>query len=209
MAVDLPTLLAPRRCAFLMMECQEGVIGTSGLGDLPDAVRRHGVVDNIAHLLAGARAARVPVFHLLAARRPDHGGSSANCRLFARGRKVEPLVDGSPRQRPVAALAPHPDDYVVTRFHGVSPFHGTELDSLLRNLGVQTVVATGVSVNVALLGLSIEAVNFGYQVVLPRDAVAGVPDDYVDAVFRHTLALLATECRSDAVAAAWSSGRAT
>ena len=38
-----------------------------------------------------------------------------------------------------------------------------------------TVVATGVSVNLGVLGLAIEACNLGYQVVVPRDAVAGHP----------------------------------
>ena len=38
----------------------------------------------------------------------------------------------------------------------ISPFHGTELDAILRNLGVRTVVATGVSVNVGVLGMTIE-----------------------------------------------------
>lgn len=204
MPVDLKTLVAPSTCAFLMMECQEGVIGETGLGELPAAVKRNGMVGNIRRLLSCARENRIPVFHLLAARRADHGGSSANCRLLAYGRKGEPLLDGIPRQRPVAGLEPHPGDYVLTRLHGVSPFHASELDALLRNLGVRTVVATGVSINIALTALTIEAVNNGYQVVLPRDAVAGTPDEYVDAVFRHTLSLLATETTSDAVAAAWS-----
>ena len=49
----------------------------------------------------------------------------------------------------------------------------TSLDPVLRNLGVTTIVAAGVSVNVAIMGFMFEAVNLGYQFVLPRDAVAG------------------------------------
>ena len=41
-----------------------------------------------------------------------------------------------------------------------------------------TVVATGVSVNVGIMGLCLSAVDLGYQVVLVRDAVAGVPAEY-------------------------------
>ncbi len=206
MPIDLSSLVLPAHSALLIMECQEGVIGASGIGDLPEAVRRHGVIDKIAALLGAARAANVPVFHLLAGRRTDHGGSSANCKLLALGRKSTPLVPGSPRQLPVAPLTPEPHDYVLTRFHGLTPFHGTELDALLRNLGIRTVVATGVSVNVGITGLTIEAVNSGYQVVLPRDAVGGTPDDYVDAVFRNTLQLLATVTSAAEVAAVWHPG---
>jgi nicotinamidase-related amidase len=94
-------------------------------------------------------------------------------------------------------------DYVLTRYHGISPFHGTELDQLLRNLGVRTVVATGVSVNVGVLAMTIEAVNAGYQVVIPREAITGTPDAYVEAVLDNTLRLLATITPVDDVVAAW------
>ncbi|TMA50400.1 MAG: cysteine hydrolase, partial [Deltaproteobacteria bacterium] len=136
-------------------------------------------------------------------RRPDGGGAVANCLLLAAGRKGTPLLPGSPEQAVVAPLAPVDGDYVVTRFHGVTPFHGTELDALLRNLGVRTVVASGVSVNVGIVGLAIEAINAGYQVVIPRDAVAGTPAEYVDAVFEHTLRLLATIITADRLLEAW------
>jgi nicotinamidase-related amidase len=145
----------------------------------------------------------VPVFYLTVGRRADGGGSTANCLLLALGRKGTPLVPGSPLHAVVPSLAPQDGDYVVNRFHGVTPFHRTELDQLLRNLGVRTVVVTGVSVNVGITGLTIEAVNCGYQVVIPREAVTGTPDDYVDAMFEHTLRLLATVTTVDEVVAAW------
>jgi len=49
-------------------------------------------------------------------------------------------------------------------------------------------------------------VNLGYQVVLPRDAVAGIPQEYADAVIDGTLALLATVTTTDEVLAAWEPG---
>ena len=85
----------------------------------------------------------------------------------------------------------------------MSPFTGTALDVTLRNLGITTVVATGVSVNLAIFGLAIEAVNLGYQVVLPTDCVAGVPAGYAKDVIRHSLALLATRTTADDLVALW------
>ena len=64
-------------------------------------------------------------------------------------------------------------------------------------------VATGVSVNLGVLGLAIEACNLGYQVVVPRDAVAGIPTDYADAVLDNTFPLIATLTTTDEVVAAW------
>jgi nicotinamidase-related amidase len=203
MPIDLTQLLDPTHTAVLVMECQEGIVGGAGFGALGEAVQRQGTIGHIGRVLEAARAVRVPIFYLTVARRTDSGGGTANCLLLALGRKGEPLLPGSKRQAVVDALAPRDGDYVLTRFHGVTPFHATELDQLLRNLGVRTVVATGVSINVGVTGLVIEAVNSGYQVVIPRQAVAGTPDEYVDAVLTHTLRLLATVTAVDDVVAAW------
>jgi hypothetical protein len=46
-------------------------------------------------------------------------------------------------------------------------------------------------------------VNAGYQVVVPRDAVAGLPADYVDAVFANTLGLIATVTTTADVLSMW------
>jgi nicotinamidase-related amidase len=204
MPIDRRQLLDPHHTAVLVMECQEGIVGGgAALGALGEAVARHDTIMQIQCVLDAARVARVPIFYLTVARRADSGGATANCLLLALGRKGEPLLPGSARQAVVAPLAPREGDYVLTRFHGVTPFHGTELDQLLRNLGVHTVVATGVSVNIGITGLTIEAVNSGYQVVIPRQAVTGTPDDYVDAMLAHTLRLLATVTSVDDVVAAW------
>ena len=48
-----------------------------------------------------------------------------------------------------------------------------------------------------------DAVNLGYRFVLPRDAVAGVPEEYADAVIDTTLSLLATVVTTDDVLAVW------
>jgi len=74
---------------------------------------------------------------------------------------------------------------------------------VLRNLGVTTVVLTGVSVNVAITNLAFDAVNLGYQVVIPRDAVAGVPPSYADEVIANTLSVVATITTTDDVLTAW------
>jgi biuret amidohydrolase len=206
MPVDLKALLEPPRAALLMMECQEGIVGEhAALGALGEAVRRHGTIAQIARVLRAARAAKAPVFHCTMARREDGGGAVVNCLLLAATRRSPGpgLVPGSPQWAPVKELAPVETDWVLTRFHGISPFHGTELDQILRNLGVRTVVATGVSVNVGVLAMTIEALNAGYQVVIPREAVAGTPDEYVEAVMTNTLRLLATIAPVDDVVAAW------
>ena len=89
----------------------------------------------------------------------------------------------------------------------MTPFTATSLDQILRNLGIRTVVATGVSINLGVWGMAMSAMDLGYQVVIPRDAVAGVPREYADAVLDNSLSLIATLVSSEQLLDRWQSGR--
>jgi nicotinamidase-related amidase len=67
-------------------------------------------------------------------------------------------------------------------------------------------VATGVSVNIGVFGMVLSAVDLGYQVVLPRDGVAGVPADYAETVIDQALSLLSTVVTSEDLLAVWETG---
>jgi biuret amidohydrolase len=56
---------------------------------------------------------------------------------------------------------------------------------------------------VAITNLVMDAVNAAYQVVVPRDAVAGVPADHATAIIDNTLSLLATITNTDDLLRAW------
>ncbi|MGB3521105.1 MAG: isochorismatase family protein, partial [Mycobacterium sp.] len=132
------------------------------------------------------------VVHCLVHRRPDGLGSNHNARLFAAGRRAVRIDPGSAGATLLPEFGPEPSDLVLSRCHGLGPMGGTDLDAVLRNLGVSTVVAVGVSLNVAIPNLVMDAVNAAYRVVVPRDAVAGVPAEYGAAIIDNTLSLLAT-----------------
>lgn len=204
MPIDLAALLDPSTVALVTQECQHGVIGEGApLAELAAAARAT-VVPNVARLASAARARGVPVIHCVAARREDGRGSNTNARLFAAMRKHGVgLTPGTKAVEVVEEIAQQPTDVVLTRLHGLGPMGGTDLDAVLRNLGVRTVVGVGVSVNVGMLSFALDAVNAGYQFVLPRDAVAGVPAEYVEAVIEHTLSLIATVVSTDDVVDAW------
>ena len=204
MPIDLADLVLPARTAVITQECQGAIVGPSaGLRELAEEAQRE-AVPNIARLLPAARAAGAQVVHCLAHRRPDGRGGNRNARLLAGVASLGiDMAPGTPGGSVVPELGPEPSDLVLARLHGLGPMGGTDLDPILRNLGVTTIVATGVSVNVAIINLVMDAVNLGYQVVVPRDAVAGVPAQYADAVIDGTLALLATITTTDALIAAW------
>lgn len=196
-----------RGAALVTSECQNGVIGSlSVLPELATAAAST-VIPNGARLCAAARGAGVPVLHCVAGRRTDDRGSNRNARLFNAMLKSPVRLDlGAPETDVVPEFDVQPSDFVLSRIHGLNPMAGTDLDPILRNLGVRTLVVVGVSVNVAVTNLVLDAVNLGYDVVLPRDAVAGVPSSYADAVIDNTLALLAEVVSTDDLLAAWTTG---
>ncbi len=205
MPVDVAALVAPGHTALVLQEVQNGVVGErSALPALADAAAAAGLIPHCAALARAARAAGVPVFHCTAETRDDLKGANRNARLFLGVRKTPvPLSPGSDAVQVPAAIGVDPGDIVLPRHHGLGPMTGTQLDSMLRNLAVTTIVGVGVSVNIGMTNFAFDAVNRGYQFVMPTDAVAGVPADYAAAVIANTLSLVATLTTTDAVVAAW------
>ena len=204
MPLDLAALLDPAHTAIVTSEVQNGVVGAhSALPALAEAAAEE-LLPNLIRLLPAARTAGVQVVHCTAYRRADGKGANKNARLFLGVRKSPvQLLPGTSEVEVIPELGPEPEDLVLTRTHGLDPMTGTDLDPVLRNLGVRTIVVTGVSVNVAITNLVMDAVNLGYDVVLPRDAVCGIPRDYADAVIDNTLALLATVVTTDDLLEIW------
>jgi biuret amidohydrolase len=201
---SLAELLDPSTTALVTQECQGGVIGAqAALPMLAEEARRE-AIPNIVALVDAAREAGVTVVHCLIQRRADGRGSSTNARLFAAGKSFDvDLTPGSEGASVLPEIGFAPTDLVLARTHGLGPMGGTDLDSVLRNLGIRTIVGVGVSVNVAITNFVMDAVNRNYQFVLPRDAVSGFPRDYADAVIDNTLALLTTVTTADDVIDAW------
>jgi biuret amidohydrolase len=203
MTTQLAELAAPEHTAIVTQECQGAVIGPhAGLALLAEEARRV-ALPNIVKLLPAARAAGVRVVHCLVQRRPDGLGSNHNAKIFAIGSGGVDITPGTPGAALLPELGPEPTDLVLSRWHGVGPMGGTDLDAVLRNLGVSTVVVVGVSLNIAIPNFVMDAVNAAYRVIVPADAVAGIPADYGAAVIANTLSLLATITTTDDLLQVW------
>jgi nicotinamidase-related amidase len=205
----LQRVVAPQSCAVLTMEMQNGIIAGDAL--FPDLVARvedAGIVDTTRRLCAGARRAGARVVHCTKVTRPDGAGQAVNCKVFALGEKLriangrDSVEIGSKGADLVDGLR-DPSDFEVSRLHGMTPFTASALDQILRNLGISTVVLTGVSLNLGIFGMALSALDLGYQVVIAEDAVTGVPEEYCRQVLDHSLSLIATIVGADEILAAW------
>lgn len=194
----------PGRTAVVAVECQEGVLGASSV--LPELARStKELIGRLSGFLDDARRARVPVVHATFAG-PLGGSARGTAPLW---RILAPLTDQWTDNHPATRVLPDllgDGDLVLPRHHGLNPARGTELLPVLRGKGIDTIVLTGVSVNLALPLFAGEATESGFHVVIPRDAVAGTPGDYADNALKNTLGMLATIVTINDLTAHWGSG---
>lgn len=182
------------RAALLIGECQRGATDTSvaGPGGLAGQVEERGIMGRIAALAKTCRGRGIPVVHAIKVARPDAGGTFANSVLAATSRKSRLGPDREIRTAIHPELTVDPSDIVVSRLHGLSCFHDSALEPVLRSYHVETIILVGVSTNINLWGTSLEAVNRGFTVVLPEDCTAGATPESHAFFINETLRLLTT-----------------
>lgn len=162
------------RPALIINEGQRGVIDpeVSFLPAIAEQVVERGVVDRIVTLADAFRRHGFPVFHTPVVHRTDYRDIKANSLLAARTLKQRHLTEGTVEASYVGALAPQEGDFEIRRSSGFIAMCATQVDALLRRMGVSTVVLVGVSTNVAIPGNAIVASELGYHVVVPEDCIA-------------------------------------
>ena len=117
----------------------------------------------IANLIDQARAHGVPVIYINDCHRPGKYDKEFD-------KRTPHCIDGTWGAQVIDELAPLEQDYCIKkrRFSG---FFQTDLDLVLRELGVKTVVVTGVVTNICVRSTCHDAFFLGYKVVVPRDCV--------------------------------------
>jgi nicotinamidase-related amidase len=81
------------------------------------------------------------------------------------------LEDDVPGKPIAELLRPDDDDYFVLK-PAHSGFYSTSLELLLKHLGAQTLIVTGIATNICVLFTANDAYLRGYKLYVPRDCVA-------------------------------------
>jgi nicotinamidase-related amidase len=80
---------------------------------------------------------------------------------------------------PLGRLAP---PALVLDKHFYSPFHGTNLAQILRERGADSLVISGAETDMCVLAAVMDAIDLGYRVVLPIDALCSSSDEKHEAL---------------------------
>lgn len=196
------TTIDPTRTAMIAIHVQNDVVGPDGAFApfFRAEIDRVGTLATVARVLDAARAAGVPVVYTRVAWRPDYSDLDANSFLLNVVVQQNCLVDGTRGAAIVDELAPQDTDHVVTHKR-VGGFHDSELDEVLRGLGVETVVFVGVATNASLEGTARVASDLGYRVLVVSDACsAATPEAHAASL--ESLGLVAEITTTDDVLAA-------
>ena len=204
MAMDVGPFLDPSTTAVLVVETQANLLDPviARIPGLAKSAQDMDLVGHIAALNHAARAAGVQIIFINNSWR-DHGIGRPTNDLI-RGRASGGELSGG--LGPVApGLDPQPKDLIIERELGLTSFASSRLDKYLRNLGIRSLVITGMSANLAVLGTTIEATNAGYKSTVLSDCIAGDPPEYVPYLLKYTIRNIALVTTSDVVIDHWKS----
>jgi ureidoacrylate peracid hydrolase len=193
----------PRHCALVVVDVQndfchqEGALARGG----SDVTLIQEMVPRLAGPIEAARAAGVPVVFLRIVQ-SDRTNSDAWESLEGDGSN-RLVVAGSWGAEYYGRISPLDSETEIIK-HRHSGFNFTPLDSMLRSLGIKTVVLGGVASNVCVEATARDAADHDYYVVVLSDGSAAARKELHDAALYTVDNYLGVTARCDEVARAWS-----
>lgn len=178
--------------AVLVIDMQNDTVGAEGdyaSFGAADHATSQDVVANVGAVLDAARERGVPVFHSRIVVHPLAGAGGANAPVF-RMLAPDTFKVGSWGAEIVDELRPVGDEIVLDRTR-MSVFNGTEIDHLLRNLGVRSLIVVGAWTNMAVEHTVRDAADHGYEVTIVSDATSSLSADWQRAALGYALTNIA------------------
>lgn len=179
----------PKKSALLIQDLQNDVISEGGAfadSGAPAHAKSQRVVSHVKALAAAARRAGMPVIHIWYIVEKGAPGLKQNAPLFQGVKEAKALVRGSWGAAPVKGLEAKRGDFVVEKMR-MNGFHDTTLDTLLKGLGVETIVITGAWTNFSIEHTARHGADAGYNAAVVTDGTSTIDDDWQDAALNYAL----------------------
>ena len=152
------------KSALLIVDMINDFVEEEGALSVPGAKE---IASRIAELSGEAREKRVPVIYVNDSHDPDD----------AEFEKWAPhAITGTAGADIAQELEPQHGDYVVTK-NRFSAFYETELDEILKKLGIEHLVITGTVTNICIFATSLDALIRGYDVTVVGGGVAALNEE--------------------------------
>lgn len=172
----------PKRTALLIIDMQRDFCDPLGYMNLrgDNVTAAQAIVPVINKVRMAARSRGIKVIHTREGHRPDLSDLPSNKRLKtalagaeigSHGPLGRLLIRGEPGWDFIAELQPTDDEIVIDK-PGTGAFHGTDLNHILINMGIENIILTGVTTGVCVTSTAREATDRGFNVLVLGDCCA-------------------------------------
>ena len=170
----------PRSCALLIIDMQRDFVDPGGFGEAlgNDVSLLRKAIAPTQNVLEAARRRKMLVIHTREGHRPDLSDLPQSKKL--RGKLKNGIGDPGPMGRILVrgeyghdiidALKPAPGEPVIDK-PGKGAFYATDLDAMLHNRGIRSLVVCGVTTEVCVNTSVREANDRGYDCLVLEDCV--------------------------------------
>ncbi len=175
----IPIFLKRADTAIITVDMHEGHLSEDPECPCP-SLRGKAVVEPINHFMEEGRKLGVPIIHVRSTLRK--GGVDEKLYPSA-WRMVFPITVGEiPNIAEHAiegtrwnkfSIDVHDEDYIVTTKKRLSAFFPTDLELLLRNLGIRSIVLVGCMTDCCILNTAFDGANRDFRIVVPQDLTRG------------------------------------
>jgi nicotinamidase-related amidase len=128
----------PKSSALLIMDCQVNIVGSL----VP--AEREKVLTNLTKAIGAARRVGIPVIYVVVQFREGYPEISSRNTLFSGLKEAGRLQESAPDTKVCEEISPQPGEVIVTKKR-ISAFTGSDLEVVLRSMGIDTLVLTGIS----------------------------------------------------------------
>jgi nicotinamidase-related amidase len=137
--------------------------------DNPIGSKKHRkIIPHVIKLLKKCREKGIPIIHI---RWMVHKNVNTMPRRRVEKNETEWCRDKEGAGPAVKELGVKDGEYLVTK-STYSGFYDTDLDALLKKLGVKSLILTGISTHVCVFATALDATYRGYRVIVPRECVS-------------------------------------
>ncbi|ORY03448.1 Isochorismatase hydrolase [Basidiobolus meristosporus CBS 931.73] len=150
--------------AFLFLDFQEDIVAGWNNTD----PRKHQFLSDSRRLFREVHGKGIPVIAVKQEFRPGHIDIHPNNALFQRRKQANQLVEGTYGARFVRGMSPRKGDIVIVK-RRVDAFFGSDLDTVLRSLGVEHIIISGCFATGSVFGTLRGGVDRDYKVTVVKE----------------------------------------
>ena len=163
----------PKRSALIVVDMQSDFLAA---GAPLEVAAGRAMIPQLRRTIDFCRDRGIPVIYTAHVHRRD-GSDMGLFKLNAAIADGRALSEGEPGAAIYPEIAPRPDELVIKK-HRFSGFHGTDLELVLRGLGVETVIIGGVTTENCCHATARDAMFRDFKVIVLSDATGTF--DYAD-----------------------------